>query len=805
MADISPLIADAFRDYDVDGVPASGDHEPVKSAIRAIGPVIDARFSAVETGQAAGKIVFGTRAALFAILTYDANTGAEVVADSTPAYNGVYAKVGASGTGSWTKVSDLAVTSLDARLTTAEGEIDGLVDLSARASRRLPMVVDWSDALQSPVAYSSSVSGGGYTIGLDGTELTIVRTSGSDGVIGSTVQAIGDDPVGVLIEAAGRKETVTATTADVFALAFPDVASGEFGATTLFIGWRPDGAVYAMNYLGQSLGSPVVAFDQPFGGAWPSVLTWVTGDDLVMRYRCTGPDEGVLSLFKNGDYLVTLRVTGLAFTSVGAAWRTAYSSGADYRIGETRVERDDRETPKTIVVAQDDAADDAVTDKGSLWVPYRRLITASMRFEEHGGRLKIIILGDGDDPIRSPIQLWGHRFREIHICAEKGYRPSVRGSRRPVWTRPDAGTYPNVWATASQYRGVAAATNSINGIFDLTSTPLAGKPWLLIAQGSANIAIATMNGAGQIGTFSIHTTGTYSGQYLLHAPGGVDPNTLDLEVPEWASALQILPRTTYDADDRYGCKVILDGVDFGFSADNIAWLDRVDLEANDCGFMGSALNNGLYTMNSSGRVNSSRFKGSYNDGWNLNYGTSGSYPGYPGEDGIAHRWTFDDCEAYGHMIGDGGSNHPNVYASVKGGRYHHNGKHGLSMTEAFDAIGVECSDNANGAIFFAPPVRSNEPTDNIQASVRDCLLTGTTDVSGAGLAVVTAIGAKARMVALRNTIRGNSKAVVVQAGAGNVAGDTVLEHGGNTVGGNTSNVIETSGTVTVTDITGTAL
>lgn len=51
--------------------------------------------------------VFDTRANLYATLTAAANTLAWVVADSTTAYNGIYRKSGASGSGFWTRVADL--------------------------------------------------------------------------------------------------------------------------------------------------------------------------------------------------------------------------------------------------------------------------------------------------------------------------------------------------------------------------------------------------------------------------------------------------------------------------------------------------------------------------------------------------------------------------------------------------------------------------------------------------------------------------------------------------------------------------
>lgn len=61
-------------------------------------------------------VVFATKADMDASLAYPANTGAEVWADGTASNNGLYRKVGASGSGSWAKVSNLALADMETRL-----------------------------------------------------------------------------------------------------------------------------------------------------------------------------------------------------------------------------------------------------------------------------------------------------------------------------------------------------------------------------------------------------------------------------------------------------------------------------------------------------------------------------------------------------------------------------------------------------------------------------------------------------------------------------------------------------------------
>ncbi|MGO6719556.1 hypothetical protein ACC717_05815 [Rhizobium ruizarguesonis] len=93
-----------FRDYITNGVPSSGNHKPAKAEIRSWGAWVESIISSFLSN---GGLVYTSRALLFADLAHAANSSAWVIGDATTAYNGVYMKAGASGTGSWTRVADL--------------------------------------------------------------------------------------------------------------------------------------------------------------------------------------------------------------------------------------------------------------------------------------------------------------------------------------------------------------------------------------------------------------------------------------------------------------------------------------------------------------------------------------------------------------------------------------------------------------------------------------------------------------------------------------------------------------------------
>ncbi|MBR0735767.1 hypothetical protein JQ581_02410 [Bradyrhizobium liaoningense] len=103
-----------WRDYETDGVPGSGPHQPNKRDIKQWGSMLETLLAQLGLG-------FATKAALDANLLFSANTLAMVYADSTGANNGIYVKSGASGSGSWTRIGDLPSTMVELTVTGGTG------------------------------------------------------------------------------------------------------------------------------------------------------------------------------------------------------------------------------------------------------------------------------------------------------------------------------------------------------------------------------------------------------------------------------------------------------------------------------------------------------------------------------------------------------------------------------------------------------------------------------------------------------------------------------------------------------------
>ncbi|MFK4522194.1 hypothetical protein ABIF90_000175 [Bradyrhizobium japonicum] len=106
--------SEIFRDYETDGVPASGPHQPVKRDIKQWGSVLESMLAQLGIGYA-------TKAALDADLAHGANTLAMVYADGTAANNGIYVKSGTSGSGSWSRIGDLPSTMVELTVTGGTG------------------------------------------------------------------------------------------------------------------------------------------------------------------------------------------------------------------------------------------------------------------------------------------------------------------------------------------------------------------------------------------------------------------------------------------------------------------------------------------------------------------------------------------------------------------------------------------------------------------------------------------------------------------------------------------------------------
>ncbi|WP_201270523.1 hypothetical protein [Sinorhizobium meliloti] len=167
--------AEAFRDYETDGVPSSGSHKIKKNDMRNWGAWVEGLINAF---TANGGLIFSSKATLDASLAYAANTMAWVIGDATVANNGVYGKVGASGVGSWTRRADLPFSFIIA------SDVGAGTANAIQATTSIPVsssALVWTNIFEANTASPVTISFNG------GSALTIKTNTNNDVVAGGLV------------------------------------------------------------------------------------------------------------------------------------------------------------------------------------------------------------------------------------------------------------------------------------------------------------------------------------------------------------------------------------------------------------------------------------------------------------------------------------------------------------------------------------------------------------------------------------------------------------------------------------------
>lgn len=148
--------------------PAGSPFQPEKSSIRKWGSWVESIIAAFITD---GRILHVTRADLYSNLAPGNASSAWVVGDPNVAYNGVYVKTGASGTGFWTRAADLPysfIIASDAGAGTPNA-IQATTSIPVSASALI-----WVNVYESNTSSPVTISFNG------GSPLTIKTNSGHD-------------------------------------------------------------------------------------------------------------------------------------------------------------------------------------------------------------------------------------------------------------------------------------------------------------------------------------------------------------------------------------------------------------------------------------------------------------------------------------------------------------------------------------------------------------------------------------------------------------------------------------------------
>ncbi|NRP70618.1 hypothetical protein ILFOPFJJ_01499 [Ensifer psoraleae] len=216
--------AEVWRDYETDGVPSSGSHKVKKNNARSWGAWVEGVVNAFTASD--GRL-FTSLASINVSLGYTASTMAWVIGDPVAANNGVYQKLGDSGTGSWVRRADLPfsfIIASDAGAGTAN---------AIQATTSIPVsgsALVWMNIFEANT--------GAVTVSFNGeTPLTIKTNSGNDvaaggltagmivlGIVsGSTFRLVSDQASSAVLAACEAAKT--AAEAAAAGVNFKNVAS----------------------------------------------------------------------------------------------------------------------------------------------------------------------------------------------------------------------------------------------------------------------------------------------------------------------------------------------------------------------------------------------------------------------------------------------------------------------------------------------------------------------------------------------------------------------------------------------------
>lgn len=166
-----------YRDFEADGIPSSGKHDPKKSDIRALLNQYETIISAFTSN---GGLIYSSRASLYADLGHSANSMAWVIGDALAANNGIYGKVGSTGFGSWTRRSDLPFSFIVASNTGAGTPNAIAATTAVPVSASALIILNVTDTNTGPVTVSYN----------DGDPLSIKTNSGNDILPGGLISGM---------------------------------------------------------------------------------------------------------------------------------------------------------------------------------------------------------------------------------------------------------------------------------------------------------------------------------------------------------------------------------------------------------------------------------------------------------------------------------------------------------------------------------------------------------------------------------------------------------------------------------------
>lgn len=754
MGSILSAFTAAWRDYVSDGVESSGEHQPNKADLRALGSVIEAALGVLQLGGMA-DIHKDTRANLEADLAHAANTVALVYNDATDANNDFYIKSGASGSGSWTKTTILAdavggasAATLTAAAASATAAAASAVDAANYAAVSRNKLINLGEAQAQDVATAAKTGFLMTSITSPATRRTITRaadkitiattlgiTTGvvfeksdqADGRLFSAefVMTAGASTrsVGIGFTTPARADTARADASQITAVDIDPVATND---TLLFALRQSGGAHCVFQSVANAPATETTKIAFSSFTAFP--VTWANGD--TVRAVAYVPNDATTQ--RRVDFFIKPS-TGSTFTFAGyilinaadwpvdmEMWAGSYSTGSytvEIAAATMTVSARVPEYPAKRYMQ----ASAALIGLGTRTEPVSDLRQLFHSVDEGSDNLRAMIGANGGNPYRitnsNGFSFPWDRFREITLEGDAGAKPKIRGSIPPVsaWTLVSG----NVWATPNRFNNTTSTTNGAVICYDtseLAGFHLPGTSTRVLHNAGVNASTATLN-ALTIPSFSVQA----SGNMHVMLPGGVDPNDIDLELVQCADMLTFAGPST--ANLLWRPRLTLRDLTLQGGTTSVLKLQVWDYELDRLTCEGNLLE-ALLQEECGGRSYNLVLAGTNADNHKINpYTGAGGSSYYSDADRpVCTHW---DAGMYAAGIAGSGSAVDNTSLHRRGGKQiYHNPKlwdatkHNMSQIDGFEVHGGDLRRGAQGGCVVA--FDANVTAD---FAIMDCLFT----------------------------------------------------------------------------------
>ncbi|HEV7305202.1 hypothetical protein [Ensifer sp.] len=311
--------------------PAGSPLQPAKSEIRKL---LKQYENVIDAFLSNGGLLFSSKASLDASLNYAANSMAWVLGDATVANNGVYKKVGASGTGSWTRVSDLPFSFIIA------SDVGAGTANAIQATTSMPVsgsALIWTNVFRANTGSPVTISFNG------GSALTIKTNTGNNvsagglvagmivlGIVSGSTFRLLNDQVSSAIVAAAEAAQVAAEAAQAAAEAAAAIGGGGNPVNS----WRGYTELNTFTATGAAKSNVDGYLKLIASGASTQItlsgltINGATERYLAIRYRRTvgtpgwDSDEDAFGWSTSGHGFTSSFLAKIINTSTG--WKTAY-------------------------------------------------------------------------------------------------------------------------------------------------------------------------------------------------------------------------------------------------------------------------------------------------------------------------------------------------------------------------------------------------------------------------------------------------------------------------------------------------